>query len=89
MAMYSKIINPIEAFQVPPEGETCSVEMQAFLENSIHDVDNLGDGSIEIYQGNEEEIARPGDWIYKERGFLHTMRKSYFENNYKLHVRKD
>lgn len=86
MPMYNRIINPVEAFQVPPEGEACSDEMNTFLDESNADCHMCGDGSIEIYPNGDEERAYPGDWIYKERGFLRTMSKSYFGNNYSLHV---
>ncbi len=72
----------IEAFQVPPAGETCSEEMMEFLEGA--ETDNAGDGSILIHTLKGTMTASPGDWIIKSaNGFgVCLCDPSFFEASY-------
>lgn len=64
MPLFRKQPVVIEAHQVPPEGEVCSEDMIAFL-NQAPNVDNGGDGSLIIDNEHGSVTARPGDWIIK------------------------
>ncbi len=82
--------NPIttEAFQIPPEGETCCDEMIEFLNSSNADLESPGDGSLLITQGAYQEEAVPGDWLYKKNKFIFILDDGYFQRNYSLIVEK-
>ena len=90
MTLYQIKHSTIEAFQIPPEGETCGAEMVKFLDDAGFDIDNLGDGSIEIFtSGGRSMLCIPGDWIIKNSGGHYF--KEYndtFKKTYELHVRK-
>ena len=74
----------IEAHQVPPEGEGCNPEMEAFLNTADADTINNGsDGSITIFNPHGSVTARPGDWIIKGvKGEYYPCKPDIFEQTY-------
>ena len=78
----------IQAFQVPPEGETCSDEMIDFLTHPKLDIDNFGDGSIHIIMnGGKALICKPSDWVFTIDGDLFgCINDKDFKTHYELHV---
>ncbi len=85
MPLYCKKPVVVEAFQVPPEGFFCSVEMEEFLKGGDRDIENTGDGGIFIHTLEGRMEARPGDWIIKGiKGELYPCKPDIFEATYDI-----
>lgn len=83
MPIYRKKPIEIEAFQVPPEGEYCSEEMSAFLNQSDRDMESNANGTLTIYTLEGTMTAEPGDYIIKGiQGELYPCKPDIFEVTY-------
>ena len=85
MPMFTKKPVTIEAFQLPPEGEECSVEMQEFLYDDMDPalIESQHDGSILIHTLEGAMTASPGDWIIKGvKGEFYPCKPDIFEATY-------
>lgn len=85
MPMFRKKPVVIDAFQVPPEGETVSMAMQDFLSSSGRDIENTGDGGLFIHTLEGRMEARPGDYIIKGvQGEFYPCKPDIFEATYEV-----